>query len=265
MTNTEKNWGDLIGMYCSQGQPQMQERKLKEFKQLHLGKLREIPFSQTTDLDFLEVLQNGGKYTQDTLKILQNAALDERLITVPILRKRRWPPIRRKDKRAITWSEHRMLTTNIRQVPWVRYLEVLWETGASQGDAANFRLEDIRDDVLEYRRQKTGTRAAFRLSKGFLEIVRATRRGRTTGFILPRIQSICSKDRSWIFHKHCKRLGVEVGERGVSLHSYRYAWAERAFEQGVSERLAKIGLGHNSSAIHHYYAKGASVVAPVLS
>jgi len=43
----------------------------------------------------------------------------------------------------------------------------------------------------------------------------------------------------------------------VTLHSYRYAWAERAKTCGYPERFAQEALGHNSKAVHRAYAKRA--------
>ena len=50
-------------------------------------------------------------------------------------------------------------------------------------------------------------------------------------------------------------LGIE----GRSLHSYRYAWAQRARAAGMPEREAMNHLGHESRAIHAAYAGGATV------
>jgi integrase len=50
----------------------------------------------------------------------------------------------------------------------------------------------------------------------------------------------------------------------VSLHSYRYAWAERARAAGYPERYAQEALGHTSAAVHRAYAKGARVNLPSL-
>jgi integrase len=43
---------------------------------------------------------------------------------------------------------------------------------------------------------------------------------------------------------------------GVTLHSYRYAWAERAKTCAMPERFAQEALGHNSKAVHRAYANG---------
>jgi len=48
------------------------------------------------------------------------------------------------------------------------------------------------------------------------------------------------------------------------LHSYRYAWAERARKCGYPERFAQEALGHNSKAVHRSYAKRAQVRLPSL-
>jgi integrase len=51
---------------------------------------------------------------------------------------------------------------------------------------------------------------------------------------------------------------------GVTLHSYRYAWAERAKTAGYQERFAQEALGHNSKAVHRAYAKRALMKIPSL-
>jgi len=55
-----------------------------------------------------------------------------------------------------------------------------------------------------------------------------------------------------------------MGIVGVSLHSFRYAWAERARAAGYPERYAMEALGHSSSAVSRFYAKGARVEVPAL-
>jgi integrase len=52
---------------------------------------------------------------------------------------------------------------------------------------------------------------------------------------------------------------------GVTLHSYRYAWAERARRCGCPERFAQEALGHNRKAVHRSDAKRAQVTLPSLA
>ena len=69
-----------------------------------------------------------------------------------------------------------------------------------------------------------------------------------------------SCDRATEFKQRCIALGIT----GVTLHSYRYAWAERAKTCGYPERFAQEALGHNSKAVHRAYAKNATVLLPSL-
>src|ERR1019366_5683351 len=80
------------------------------------------------------------------------------------------------------------------------------------------------------------------------------------GFLLPRMAGMKESDRAKAFTRRCGLVGVS----GVSLHSYRYAWAERARTCGYPERFAMENLGHGSNAITHAYAKKAKVLLPSL-
>lgn len=87
---------------------------------------------------------------------------------------------------------------------------------------------------------------------------RSSRGGRT----VPRCQRTPSRagDRATEFKQRCDGLDI----KGVSLHSYRYAWAERALRCGYPERFAQQALGHNSKAVHHACSKHAEVTVPSL-
>ena len=257
----QMTWDNLIQIFCANGKQTTKDRKLNEFKQKRWHDFKRMPVADTTGSDFLELIQKGGQMTQVYLAALQTLALDIGAIGHHILPKKHWPKIHKEQKRAITEAEHRMLVSNLRTWRWKLFLQILWETGAAQADAASFRIEKLEGNVIEYHRQKTGQRAALRVSEELLTSLHSAACGRSTGYFLPGIQKLESKDRAGIFRRACKRVGIE----GVTLHSYRYAWAERAFEMGIPERLAMVALGHNSAAIHRAYAKNAKVVAPCLS
>ena len=80
------------------------------------------------------------------------------------------------------------------------------------------------------------------------------------GPLFPSLANVRPGDRATEFKQRCDGLGI----RGISLHSYRYAWAERAKTAGYPERFAQIALGHNSKAVHRAYAKKAQVTLPPL-
>jgi len=67
-------------------------------------------------------------------------------------------------------------------------------------------------------------------------------------------------DRATEFGQRRRQLGI----KGVTLHSYRCAWAERAKVAGYPERFAQEALGQNSKAVHRAYAKRALMKIPSL-
>jgi integrase len=82
----------------------------------------------------------------------------------------------------------------------------------------------------------------------------------SSGPLFPYLRTVRAGDRSTEFHQRCVGLGI----KGVSLHWYRYAWAERAKRAGYPERFAQEALGHSSRAVHESYASGATPVLPPL-
>jgi integrase len=80
------------------------------------------------------------------------------------------------------------------------------------------------------------------------------------GVLLPYLSRVRAGDRATEFRSRCRQLGIA----GVPLHSYRYAWAERARTVGYQERFAQEALGHNSKAVHRAHAKRALMKLPSL-
>ena len=168
--------------------------------------------------------------------------------------KAQWPAVRFKAKRAITLSEHRTILAHEVNPERRAFYELAWHLGASQGDLAGLNAEDIdwREKVISYQRLKTGSVALLHFGDQAAEILRALPR---TGPLFPYLRRVRASDRATEFKQRCASLGIH----GVTLHSYRYAWAERAKQSGYPERFAQEALGHNSKAVHRAYAKKAKV------
>jgi integrase len=167
-------------------------------------------------------------------------------------------PTKESDHCRRTQSSHRFGKNGERRA----YYELLYETGASQTDAANLRAENIdpRDGVLLYRRQKLGPLsepARLTIGKTLRSLLHTLPQ---SGYLFPRIQLESAQDRSAEFRRRSRVAGVS----GVSLHSYRHSWAQRAKACGYPQRFAQAALGHSSRAVHEAYARGAEVVCPPL-
>jgi len=99
------------------------------------------------------------------------------------------------------------------------------QAGASAERPYSDRGYAFWDRDVSYARQKTGSLAMIHFGP---EIESILHRMCVTGPLFPYLQSIRSGDRATEFKQHCEGLGI----KGVSLHSYRYAWAERAKQCG---------------------------------
>jgi integrase len=177
----------------------------------------------------------------------------------PVLPKPNWPRVRHREKRAITFEEHQKIIARELNPATRAFYELLWHLGGSQSDIATLTAEDIdwKDRTISYRRHKTGTMSLIAFGSEVAAILKMLP---SSGELFPALARIHERHRAKMFIKRLKTVGVS----GVSLHSYRYAWAERAKEAGYPERFAMQALGHSSKAVHRAYAKKAQVVVPPL-
>ena len=181
----------------------------------------------------------------------------------PLIPKRQWPAIRFKEKRAITWDEHCRIVARERNPERSAFYQLAWHLGPSQSDLAWLQAEDVdwAAHIICFVRMKTRWRGLqppqIRFGKE-VEAILATLP--KSGPLFPSLQNVKSEHRATEFRQRCLGLGI----RGLSLHSYRYAWAERAQVAGYPERFAQLALGHNSKAVHRAYARRAQVTLPPL-
>jgi integrase len=255
----ERTWQAVMDQFQCRGKESSKERYASVFKSASFDALRQKKLMETTADNFFAVFKDGKVSIIHFLKRLHNLALSIGWIALPVVAPNLWPKYVAKDRRGITAQEQQSLLAREKHVEWKQFLELLWETGAAQGDAANMTAENIdwQSRTITYFRQKTGSRAQFTISHKLETVLRQLP---STGPLFPNLSEFASNDRAIRFHYRCQRAGVS----GVTLHSYRYAWAERARVVGMPERFAQAALGHNSSAIHRAYAKKAQIIVPSL-
>ena len=255
----ERTWQTVMEQLQSRGKDSSRARYASVFKSPSFDGLRNKKLLETTTDDFFAVFKQNKVAINEFLKRLHNFALNLGWIALPIVAPYLWPKYEPKDRRGITLDEHQSVLTKEKQAEWKLYLELLWETGAAQSDAANFKAEDIdwQTRTISYFRQKTGSLAQFTISQKLETVLSHLP---TTGPLFPNLSTWSESDRASRFRRRCHKAGVA----GVTLHCYRYAWAERAKVVGMPERFAQAALGHNSKAIHRAYAKKAVIIAPSL-
>jgi integrase len=259
---SQRTWQAVMDEMARHGIPSTQERCARGFRSKAYNPLRNKPLVQTTGEDLLTIIHANGNCVAHYLRRLHNLAVDLGWLLWPILAKRTWPKIRSRSKRAITAEEHEAVIASEKNPERRAYYELLYETGAAQTDAANLTAEDIdwENGVLIYRRKKLGPFSEpCRLTIGKkLEALLKTLP--STGDLFPNIKTTSANRRSAEFRRRCCVAGIT----GVSLHSYRHSWAQRAKSCGYPQRFAQEALGHSSRAIHETYAKAAFVICPAL-
>ena len=221
--------------------------------------IRNLPVLETRAEHFLRVLESGKVSTNVYLRRIHNFALDMTWLPWPVIVKRQWPKVEFKDKRAITWEEHQAIVAREQNAERKAFYQLAWHLGAAQSDLAFLEAENIEWEhtVISFARKKTGSIAIMRFDDEVAQILRSLPQ---SGPLFPYLRTVRAGDRATEFKQRCEGLNI----KGVSLHSYRYAWAERAKKAGYPERFAQEALGHNSKAVHRAYARKAQVELPSL-
>jgi integrase len=221
--------------------------------------IRDRLLIETQAEHFLAVLKKGTVSTNCYLRKTHNFALDMNWLPATVIPRRQWPAIRFKEKRAITLAEHqRIVAAEVNPERKTLY-QLCWHLGASQGDIAALKGEDVdwSNNTVSFFRKKTGVPVLVHLGSDALNLLKDLP---SEGPLFPYLSRVRAGDRATEFKQRCQQLKIA----GVTLHSYRYAWAERAKIAGYPERFAQEALGHNSKAVHRAYAKRALVKIPSL-
>lgn len=221
--------------------------------------IRSLVLIKTQAEHLLDAMHKGTVSTNVFLRRIHNFALDMNWLPRSIIPKRQWPAVQFKEKRAITFDEHQAIVSREKNPERKIFYELCWYLGGSQGDIACLRGEDVdwESHTISFTRKKTSVPVILHLGENALNVLKDLA---SEGFLFPYLSRVRAGDRATEFKQRCRSLGIE----GVSLHSYRYAWAERAKACGYPERFAQEALGHNSAAVHRAYAKRAKMKLPSL-
>ena len=254
-----RTWQTVMDQMQTRGRVSSRQRYLSAFRTPGFDPIRNKPLLETATADFLQIMKDAKPSQIFYLRCLHSFALSLGWLSIPIVAPNLWPKYHPKARRGITLDEHQRLLTFANDAEWSLYLELLWETGAAQTDAALLKAEDIdwTARTITYFRKKTGTRAQITISKKLETVLSHLP---TIGVLFPAI----SQEEAHVRSKRFAYQSRLAGSHGITLHCYRYAWAERANSAGMPERFAQAALGHSSTAIHQAYAKKAIVIAPSL-
>ena len=254
-----RTWQHVMDQIQSTKTGPTRERWEYAKKDKAFDRIRNRNLIETNAEDLLAVLKAGSVSTNVYLRRVHNFAIGMNWLPWPILPKLNWPAVRYKEKRAITFEEHQKIIARERNPATRAFYELLWHLGGSQSDIALLRAEDINwaDRTISYSRNKTGVGALLSFGDAVAAILSGLPK---EGLLFPALARIHERHRAKLFIKRLATVGIS----GVSMHSYRYAWAERASAAGLPERFAMQALGQSSKAVHRMYAKKAQVRVPPL-
>ena len=218
------------------------------------GSILNLVVVETTADDLFAVLKAGTVSTNVFLRRLHNFAFGMNWLLMPIIPKNAWPKVEFNEKRAVTEDEHRQIIAREKNPERRAFYEICWQVGGSQTDMATLTADSIdwKANTLTYFRAKTGTRAQLEIGGELEKLLRSLP---ANGNLFPYLAGVREADRATEFRQRCQGLGIS----GITLHSYRYAWAQRAKSVGYPERFAQEALGH-SNGRHRRHEAGTDVV-----
>jgi hypothetical protein len=256
-----RTWADVMEHYSLTGVESTRKRKATAFRSRPFAHLHGLSLMDTEAAHLLAVLEHerAGNSAHHYLRRLHNYALHLGWLLMPVMADAAWPEVRKRKFTAITEEEHRRIVDREHNTERKLYYEMLWETGGAQTDIASLHSDqvDLENETIRFQRRKlagkeVGGESILRIGPSLKKLLL---RLPTEGYLFPNVQAWNSNMRSSEFCRRCRMLGIV----GRSLHSYRYAWAQRARAAGMPEREAMNHLGHESRAIHAAYAGGATV------
>jgi integrase len=265
-TLVTRTWQDVMDRIVSLKNTSTQDRWERAIRDCAFDSIRDLKVVETNDRHFFKVLDTGKTSTNVYLRRIHNFALGMDWLLKPVIPRRVWPKVVYGQKRGITLDEHQRIIAREGNPERRDFYELCWHLAGSQSDIADLHAEDVDwgDSTVGYNRHKLDNQPRSRIKPAIIhfgeDVAAILRRRPATGPLFPYLRTVRAGDRATEFKQRCKGLGIH----GVSLHCYRYAWAERARQCGFPMRFAQEALGHNSKAVHHAYAGKAEVKVPSL-
>lgn len=219
----QRTWQEVMDYIVAQKSGKTQVRWSRAIKDKALDPIRQLSVVETKAETFLDVLKQGTVSTNEFLRRIQNFARDMGWLFEVVIPRRAWPKAEFGEKRAITADEHRRIVERETNAERKAFYELCWHVGGAQSDMAALTAEDVdwSTKTLNYNRKKTKQPVHLVIGPELEKLLRTLP---TSGQLFPYLATVRECDRATEFRQRCNGLSIT----GVTLHSYRYSWAERA-------------------------------------
>jgi integrase len=254
-------WQDVMNGVLEQKHGETLRRWQTAVKDHAFDSIRPRALLDTTTEELIKLVNRGTVSTNVYMRRLHNFALDMDWLLKSIVPKRQWPRVVHRHGKAIKLDEHQRIIDREQNPERRAFYQLCWHLGGSQTDVACLFAEDVdwSHHTVSYSRKKLLGRnvdpATIRFGDEVAVILRTLP---PHGPLFPYLRTVRSADRATEFRQRCDGLGIKA----ITLHSYRYAWAQRAADAGYPERWAQQALGHGSKMVHRAYARKAEAEVP---
>ena len=256
-----RTWQDVMDGVLAQKHGETLCRWQTAVKDHAFDSIRQSALLDTTTEELIKLVNRGTVSTNVYMRRLHNFALDMDWLLKSIVPKRQWPRVVHRHGKAIKLDEHQRIIDREQNPERRAFYQLCWHLGGSQTDVACLFAEDVdwSHHTVSYSRKKLLGRnvdpATIRFGDEVAVILRTLP---PHGPLFPYLRTVRSADRATEFRQRCDGLGIKA----ITLHSYRYAWAQRAADAGYPERWAQQALGHGSKMVHRAYARKAEAEVP---
>ena len=221
--------------------------------------IRDRVLIETQAEHLLAVLRSGTVSTNAFLRKVHNFAVDMNWLPATVIPRRQWPAIQYKEKRAITLEEHQKIIAAEVNPERKTLYQLCWHLGASQGDIANLKGEDVdwTNGTVSFTRKKTGVPVLVHLGGEALNLFKDLP---AEGPLFPYLSRVRAGDRAtefsialppaWHYRRDIAQLPLRLGgtRQDRRLSRTVRAGGFGTQQQGRASRLRETGLDENSVA-----------------
>lgn len=212
-----------------------------------------------------------------TLRALYNRAVERRWATYqPRLFEHVYTGTRSDKKKALEASDMGRLVHEVEndlqkeaETPVLRKAEAFFvlmflTRGLPFVDLAYLHKQDLRGNVLSYRRQKTGRSLRVTLSEEAMRLVELMKNNdEGSPYLFPILRSAAGSEAAYHeyqlalrnFNHRLSELGKERGIASLSSYAARHTWATVAYHCEVHPGVISEAMGHSSIAVTETYLK----------
>ena len=210
------------------------------------------------------ISMNTISFYMRILRAVYNRIVDKGLTQQRFPFKHVYTGIDKTMKRAISLKEiKRIKMLDLSAKPSLKFARDMfmfsfYTRGMSFVDMAYLKRSDLKNNVLSYRRKKTGQQFFIKWEKCMQEIV-GQYNATGTGFLLPIVRTVGNERQQYrnalrLVNNKLKIIAIMAGvDVNLTMYVSRHSWANIAKNQNVPIAIISEGMGHDSEATTKIY------------